>query len=284
MDYFSPRNNWSCSMAFDDIKAYNDMINKDRIRAIMQAQAEIESSGGRNVDHPEINYKSMHKGTSAKGRYGIMPLTLRDLAQGMTRDKEAQEAASIEDEQALKDYFASHPALEDRLAMQYIEHANKSMGGDYDPEKITYAWQWGQNKTPKDYEEHKNDPEVQKRWARVKGMFKDPHPPMLPAGKAKEESAFAGLKTPTVEEVTPTPVANMSPQEEIQASIPEVEVPVEENNLSKILSPKREQQVVRETPKAEPNSFKSTPIEQPEEILAPSKMRQLMSLMSVRRK
>ena len=170
-------------MDSDQVAKYNQMVNDARIRAIMQSQEQIESSGGRNVDHAEVKY-GLHKGTSAKGRYGIMPETLRSLAKGMSKDKEAQEATSIEDEQQLKEYFASHPQLEDRLARQYIEKANKSMGGDYDPEKITYAWQWGQNKTPEDYELHKNDPAVKERWAKVKGMFKDPYPYQGQIGRA----------------------------------------------------------------------------------------------------
>ena len=181
------------------------MINDARIRAILQAQEHIESSGGKNVDHPEVTY-GMHKGTSAKGRYGIMPSTLKDLAQNMTKDKEAQEAAAIQDEERLKEYFSSHPKLEDRLAMQYIKQANKSMGGDYNPDKITYAWQWGQNKTAEDFERDKNKPEVQERLAKLKRFLNDPYPPQGPKQLPEQERMLA--QEPVAE---PSPQPNLSP-------------------------------------------------------------------------
>lgn len=236
-------------MAFDDVSKYNEMVNNARIEAILKAQEQIESSGGRNVDHAEIDYNSMHKGTSAKGRYGIMPLTLKDLAKSMSRDKEAQEAASIEDEQQLKDYFASHPALEDRLARQYIERANKSMGGDYDPEKITYAWQWGQNKTPEQFQKDKeSNPEVNKRWAKVKSLFKDPYPPQGPQQLPDSERALA--QNDPAPQAVPSPMPNFSPEQEEVATPMEfkgeteiAEEPQVENKfqqLSQVFSPKNE--------------------------------------------
>lgn len=48
----------------------------------------LESSGGRDLAHATIeNPRSIHRGTAAIGRYGMMPVTLREL--GLEHDDEA---------------------------------------------------------------------------------------------------------------------------------------------------------------------------------------------------
>ena len=44
----------------------------------LRAIAHIESSSGKNINHPIIK-KGMHKGHQAAGKYGLMPLTVKDL-------------------------------------------------------------------------------------------------------------------------------------------------------------------------------------------------------------
>lgn len=48
--------------------------HRNELRAI----AHLESSSGNNVNHPVI-VRGMHKGHQAAGKYGLMPLTIKDM-------------------------------------------------------------------------------------------------------------------------------------------------------------------------------------------------------------
>jgi len=44
----------------------------------MRVIAKLESSSGKNLNHPVVK-TGMHKGHQAAGRYGLMPLTIKDI-------------------------------------------------------------------------------------------------------------------------------------------------------------------------------------------------------------
>ena len=102
---------------------------------------------------------------------------------------------------------------------------------------------------------------------------------MLPAGRNTEESEFAAAKLPSEEESVPTPVANMSP---FQESVPE-EVVAPKVDEPKQLAPEKEP-VKKQPLRTQQIPLVNNTTEQQEDVLPPGKMRQLMALMSVRRK
>ena len=98
----------------------------------------LESSGGTNLNHPEVT-TGINAGTSAVGKYGLMPLTAQDLdrqykinaLQGMSKDEVSSK-------------LKEDPSLQERLAASL---ANKLLTKKT-PEEAAYSWEQGQYSQP----------------------------------------------------------------------------------------------------------------------------------------
>lgn len=120
---------------------------------------EIESSGGTNFAHPQLQ-RGIHAGSSAIGRYGLMPNTVKEvinrrrLEDTMTPD--LQDLDNMPPDQ-MKQYLESRPDLEDDLAKGLATHVLRKQQGD--EEKAAYSWHQGHNLSPQDIKrEQMNDP------------------------------------------------------------------------------------------------------------------------------
>lgn len=126
------------------------MPNNDRLKKFLERQAMIESSGGTNLEHPEIkDPSSMHYGASAIGKYAFMPNTVREIRNryklsGLS-NPELDSIDSMSDEE-MKTYLESKPELQEELAQFLAERTLNKMGGD--EQMANYAWQYGHNLSP----------------------------------------------------------------------------------------------------------------------------------------
>ena len=88
----------------------------DNIKKFLQKTSQIESSGGKRLNHPEIQ-SGIHSGDSAVGQYGLMPDTIKEL---LNRTKEQSnpdvEALRVLPNETVQREIASNPVMEDEIA------------------------------------------------------------------------------------------------------------------------------------------------------------------------
>jgi len=143
---------------------------QDEINNFLRTIGQIESSGGQNFDHNEIQH-GMHKGHRAAGTYGLMPNTINEVLNRMRL-----EGADISDLQHLRqmppDQMKSHveqnPDIERRIATELAKHVMDRQGGN--EEKAAYSWFQGHNLHPKEVERQKyQEHDYVKKYKKYKG-------------------------------------------------------------------------------------------------------------------
>jgi hypothetical protein len=112
----------------------------------LKKTAEIESSGGKNLDHREIA-SGIHKGTAAVGRYGLMPNTLDEIRNRMVKAGVKLDGIDLKNasKEQLADLVAKDKALEDSFAT-FLLRTIKAKG--VDDTTANYMWEYGHNKIP----------------------------------------------------------------------------------------------------------------------------------------
>lgn len=135
-----------------------------KIDNFLETIAMIESSGGKNFNHPEIK-SGIHKGHSAAGRWGLMPNSMQEIYNRARR----QGAASPEMSKAvkmkpdeMKAYVEQNPSVEKEFASYLARYVLDRQKGD--EEKAAASWFWGHNLSPQTIEkrDYLNDDYVQK--------------------------------------------------------------------------------------------------------------------------
>lgn len=118
---------------------------KDFLNKIMQ----VESSGGKDYNHPVITAPNLQEGTRAIGRYGLMPNTVKELVNRRrlrgTVSPEMLELTDLPSEE-IKARLEASPELEDQFANDLATHVLQRQGGDED--KAAYSWIQGHNLSP----------------------------------------------------------------------------------------------------------------------------------------
>ena len=119
------------------------------IQEFLNKIEQIESSGGKNTDHPVVTKDNLQKDTRAIGRYGLMPNTVKELVNRRrirgTVSPEMKEVSQM-DPDSMKDYIEANPDLEDTLAHDLANHVIQKQQGD--PDKAAFSWQMGHNISP----------------------------------------------------------------------------------------------------------------------------------------
>lgn len=134
-----------------------------RVKSFLGHISQIESRGGEDTSHPEMKY-GIHKGTSAIGRYGLMPNTVSEVLNRMringalTPELEGLRGLAPED---MRKALETNPALEDQIAESLAGRVLDRQGDD---EKAAYSWNQGHNLTPEAVEQrgYKDSDYVQK--------------------------------------------------------------------------------------------------------------------------
>lgn len=128
---------------------YEQLQNEDFLKIISM----IESSGGKNFDHPEIE-SGIHEGHRAAGRYGLMPNTMQEIANRMAQEgklsSEIQNITNLPPDQ-MKAAIEQNPMYEQQMAEYLAGKVLERQHGD--EEKAAYSWFQGHNLTPKEIEE-----------------------------------------------------------------------------------------------------------------------------------
>ena len=146
---------------------FNAPLGSHPLDPFLKSISQVESAGGKYTKHKLLT-KGMHKGFSAYGKYGLMPLTMQEVGRELANkqsllaqtlgpkanDPQVLALANM-DPHKIKDYVRKTPGLEDKLA-RYI--AIKAFRGTKDPLQAAYRWNQGtslsQADLPKDYTRH----------------------------------------------------------------------------------------------------------------------------------
>lgn len=133
-------------------KMDNDNGGDDRVAQFLNAISNIESSGGRNTNHPEME-SGIHAGQAAIGRYGLMPNTVNEVLNRMrlngTLTEDLDQLRDL-DPDTLRSALESRPDLEQEVAKSL---ANRVLERQGDEERAAYSWNQGHNLTPEQISE-----------------------------------------------------------------------------------------------------------------------------------
>lgn len=116
----------------------------------LQAIAHVESSGGKNIDHPTVTY-GINKGTKAIGLYGIMPITIKETIHRTPHLKNKyghlMHLDPVKDHDYLHGVILSNPELYYDIAKSHYNYLKRVFNGD--EKKMAYAWHHGVTGTMK---------------------------------------------------------------------------------------------------------------------------------------
>lgn len=134
------------------------------VNSFLNTIQQIESSGGKNFNHPTME-TGLQAGDTAMGRYGLMPNTVREIAnrarmQG-SLDPDMKRVAGMADSQAMKAEIEAHPEIEQRFAETLAKHLLNKFPNE---QEAAFSWNQGHNLTPEAVEKRKyqENPYVQK--------------------------------------------------------------------------------------------------------------------------
>jgi hypothetical protein len=134
------------------------------VSGFLNAIQQIESSGGKNFNHPTME-SGLQAGDTAMGRYGMMPNTVREVAnrarmQGAL-DPDMKRIAGMDDGSLMKSEMEAHPEVEQRFAETLAKHLLKKFPNE---QEAAYSWNQGHNLTPEAVEKrnYKDSDYVQK--------------------------------------------------------------------------------------------------------------------------
>ena len=114
---------------------------------------QIESSGGTNFDHAEIQ-DGMHEGHRAAGTYGLMPNTIDEILNRMRLQGEVNpnlQSLSEMSPEEKKLAVENNPDMENALARSLANRVLDNQNND--EEKAAYSWFQGHNMSPQDIDE-----------------------------------------------------------------------------------------------------------------------------------
>lgn len=129
---------------------------KKQIKNFLDRISMIESSGGTNFDHKQVD-GGIHDGHRAAGRYGLMPNTVSEVETRMRRQGIENRGLSSMEPGRVKQELEANPEYEQQLAEYLANHVIDRQQGD--EEKAAYSWFQGHNMTPErikesNYKEH----------------------------------------------------------------------------------------------------------------------------------
>jgi hypothetical protein len=140
------------------LKEKLDIMNPDKVERekFLDIISHIESSGGKNFDHPEIT-SGVQAGTKAIGTYGLMPRTVQEIVKRTGVDR----AIASEPPEVMKQILEQDPEREAQLANLLAERV---LQRQKDLEKAAYSWFTGHNLSPQEVEkrDYKNSEYVKK--------------------------------------------------------------------------------------------------------------------------
>lgn len=112
----------------------------DQVTRFLDKIAQLESSGGSNVEHSPAIKGGPNKGQTAVGRYGLMPNTIAEVA-----SRASMPEAQMSPEEIAKK-VETDPQFEEKIAKNLASIVLSRSGGN--EEKAAYSWLMGHNIDP----------------------------------------------------------------------------------------------------------------------------------------
>lgn len=156
----------------EKVRVFMSEDQKQKVNKFLKTIQMIESSGGKNLNHPEIE-SGIHEGHRAIGGYGLMPNTVQEIATRMKRkgisDDQMRKITSLPPDQ-MKTTVEQNPDYEQAMAEFLANHVlNKQQG---DEEKAAYSWFQGHNLSPERIQEQNyQDHDYVKKYNRYRKLF-----------------------------------------------------------------------------------------------------------------
>lgn len=123
-------------------------------RAFKKLMSAIESDNNPNAVHKPVPGE-MHKGTSAIGQYGMMPITIQDIARQLSEKSELDKLIENANPNQVQEILQSNPQKYDQYSDLMAEKVLNKAGGD--PMDAAMKWRWGPDSQEKlaDHPEYK---------------------------------------------------------------------------------------------------------------------------------
>lgn len=143
----------------------------------LEAISGLESSFGKDTEHEPVE-EGLQSGSTAVGRFGLMPNTIRDVSKKIgnretdlgnavgpeTDLPDVSELQDLSDEE-ITERIKANPVLENKIArLLYLEGVTKRGNN---PDLNAYAWQYGNNIQPDQV-----DPRVVEQSSRIQRFRK----------------------------------------------------------------------------------------------------------------
>lgn len=124
------------------------IMDNTRIQQFLKNISKIESSGGKNLNHPEMQ-RGIHAGDRAIGQYGLMPNTIQEIINRQKSDNsitpEIDELQYLRPEQ-LRNVVQNNPDVENNLASYLANRVLNNQNGN--EAAAAFAWNQGSNLPP----------------------------------------------------------------------------------------------------------------------------------------
>lgn len=124
-----------------------------KINNFLKTTSMIESSGGKNLDHPKVAH-GLHAGDRAVGQWALMPKTVKEIAGRMADDSEIAPYAQMNSKK-ISQKLSQNPHHEKQMASFLANKLYDKFGGDEN--KMAYAWNQGHNIEPKSFDTDRKD-------------------------------------------------------------------------------------------------------------------------------
>lgn len=97
----------------------------------------VESSGGKNTKHQTMTY-GMHKGVSAVGQFGLMPITVIETVKKNPALAKLHPKLITMEPKLVAAYMKDFPKLEGKIASRHYDRIYKIFKGD--EERMALSW------------------------------------------------------------------------------------------------------------------------------------------------
>lgn len=105
---------------------------------MLNAIAQVESSGGKRTNHETLSADGIHQGTSAFGKYGLTPVLVKETLKmnpDLARKYPDLHSADV---QSVNTHMAKHPEAQEDIARAHLGRLRQHFGDN--PEHIGYGW------------------------------------------------------------------------------------------------------------------------------------------------
>jgi len=155
---------------------------------MLRTIASVETSSGQNLNHETVD-RGLNRGHKAYGKYGLMPITIKEVLTKDPQFKNHFHAAQKLEGNQVHAYMQKNPGLEDQVARSHLRRLRAKFGDD--PAKIGYAWLNGVTGTNKAI---KNGTPIKDHWhvKKILNAFNE-KPQEAPAAPARQ--SLAQVKT-----------------------------------------------------------------------------------------